>query len=151
MKVWRGTECFFSLGALIWVGLKGVKQRGRIRMCLPVHVWPDRQPYCGADAKRRDKTINKTFCGRKWPVWDPLFPESPRKSLCGSLLCVLSQKMRHINFFSGGPKWGVLGGGQKVYVEKAHVLFRSPKCDIPSSLKDDQIARDNRLPLHCGR
>ena len=28
--------------------------------------------------------------------------------------------------FSGGPKWGVLGGGQKVYVEKVYVLFPSP-------------------------
>ena len=29
--------------------------------------------------------------------------------------------------FSGGPKWGVLGGGQqKVYVEKVFVLFLSP-------------------------
>ena len=25
--------------------------------------------------------------------------------------------------FSGGPKWGVLGGGQKVFVEKVDVLF----------------------------
>ena len=23
-----------------------------------------------------------------------------------------------------GPKWGVLGGGQKVYVDKVYVLFR---------------------------
>ena len=29
--------------------------------------------------------------------------------------------------FSGGPKWGVLGGGQKVYVEKVDVLCLSPK------------------------
>ena len=28
--------------------------------------------------------------------------------------------------FSGGQKWGVLDGGQKVYVEKVYVLFRSP-------------------------
>ena len=27
--------------------------------------------------------------------------------------------------FSGGPKWGILGGGQKVYVEKVYVLFPS--------------------------
>ena len=33
--------------------------------------------------------------------------------------------MRHINFFSGCPKWRVLGGGQKVYVEKVYVLFPS--------------------------
>ena len=26
--------------------------------------------------------------------------------------------------FSGGPKWGVLGGGQKVYVEKIMCFFR---------------------------
>ena len=29
--------------------------------------------------------------------------------------------------FSGGPKWGVLGGGQRVYVEKVYVLLLSPK------------------------
>ena len=28
---------------------------------------------------------------------------------------------------SGGPKRGVLGGAQKVYVAKVYVLFRSPK------------------------
>ena len=28
---------------------------------------------------------------------------------------------------SRGPKGGVLGGGQKVYVEKVYVLFRSPR------------------------
>ena len=33
--------------------------------------------------------------------------------------------MRHINIFSGGPKWGVSGGGQKVYVERVSVLFLS--------------------------
>ena len=37
--------------------------------------------------------------------------------------------MRHINFFSGGPKSGVLGGGQEVYVEKVYVLFLSPNSD----------------------
>ena len=28
--------------------------------------------------------------------------------------------------FPGGPKWGLLGGGRKVYVEKVYVLFPSP-------------------------
>ena len=28
--------------------------------------------------------------------------------------------------FSGGPKWGVLGGGQEVYVENVYVLFLFP-------------------------
>ena len=59
-----------------------------------------------------------------WPKMARLGPrfrpqKSPRKSLCGSLFGVLSQEMRHINIFLGrGPKWGVLGGGQQVYVEK---------------------------------
>ena len=38
----------------------------------------------------------------------------------------LSQEIRHMNIFSAGPKWGVLGGGQKVYVDKVDVLFLSP-------------------------
>ena len=28
--------------------------------------------------------------------------------------------------FSGGPKWGVLGGGQKVYVEKEFMCLVGP-------------------------
>ena len=36
--------------------------------------------------------------------------------------------MRHINFFSGGPHWGVLGGGPEVYVENVYVLFLSLSC-----------------------
>ena len=38
--------------------------------------------------------------------------------------------MRHITFFSGGPKWG-FGWGPKVYVEKVYVLFPSLN-EIPS-------------------
>ena len=38
----------------------------------------------------------------------------------------------HQLFFSGaGPKWGILGGGQKVYVEKVHVLFLFLTCCEP--------------------
>ena len=48
------------------------------------------------------------------PFGTPLSPQKiPRKSLCGSLFCVLSQELRQINISSGGPKSGVLGGGQK--------------------------------------
>ena len=36
--------------------------------------------------------------------------------------------------FSGGPKWGVLGGGQKVYVEKVCALFRSPSLDFADKI-----------------
>ena len=54
---------------------------------------------------------------RFWP------PKSPWKSLCGSPFFVLSQEMRHINFFLGAQKWGFWGGRQKVYVAKVYVLF----------------------------
>ena len=47
--------------------------------------------------------------------------------------------------FSEGPKWGVLGGGQKVYVEKVYVLFRSGTSlngEVrPFSLSDSSIWR----------
>ena len=92
---------------------------------LPHHanVW-----VCKHAIKDRIKNNKLNFL---WPkmarLGPPFWPQkSPRQSLCGSLFCVLSQEMRHINFFSGGPKWGVWGGGQKVYVEKVYVLFRSP-------------------------
>ena len=50
-----------------------------------------------------------------------LTPKISPKMFMWLPFCVLSQEMRHTTFFSGGPKWGVLGGGQKVYV-----LFPSP-------------------------
>ena len=40
--------------------------------------------------------------------------------------------------FSGGPEWGVLGGGQKVYVEKVYVLFPSL---TEKSLKSQKIVK----------
>ena len=51
---------------------------------------------------------------------------TPQKS---ALFGLLSQEMRPMSFFSGCPKWGVLGGGLNVYVEKVNVLFRSPICE----------------------
>ena len=75
-----------------------------------------------------------TFLWPKWPVWDPLFdPKNPPKKFMWVPFCVLSQEMRHINFLSGGPKWGGLGGGQKVYVEKVYVLFSVPYFDLHGS------------------
>ena len=32
-----------------------------------------------------------------------------------------------MTFSSGGPKWGVLGGGQKVYVDKVDVFVSCPQ------------------------
>ena len=44
----------------------------------------------------------------------PFWPQkSPRKSLCGSPFCFLSQERRHTNFFLGAQNGGFLGGGQK--------------------------------------
>ena len=40
-------------------------------------------------------------------------------------LCPFPGNEAH-KLFSKGPKWGVLGGGQKVYVQKIYVLFPSP-------------------------
>ena len=45
----------------------------------------------------------------------------PTKSIW-VLFCVLSQEMRHINFF-WGSKMGFLIGGQKVYVERVYVRW----------------------------
>ena len=45
----------------------------------------------------------------------PFFASFPRK-----------KKEALFKLFSGGPKWGVLGGGAKVYVEKVSVLSWSP-------------------------
>ena len=41
----------------------------------------------------------------------------------------------HKLFWGGGPKWGVLGRGQKVYVEKVYVLFSVPYTHAPKYLK----------------
>ena len=72
------------------------------------------------------------------PFGTPFRPQnSPEKSLCGSLFCVLSQEMRHINFFSGGPQWGILGGGQKVYVEKSLCAV-----SVPYKLREAQRIMD---------
>ena len=57
------------------------------------------------------------------PPFDPKNP--PENVHVGPLL-----REAH-KLFSGGPKWGVLGGGQKVYVEKVYVPFVSIKTKGP--------------------
>ena len=54
-----------------------------------------------------------------------LTPKSPPKVYVGPF-GVLSQALRHINFFGGGPKCGVLGGGQKVCIENVSCSYLSP-------------------------
>ena len=61
---------------------------------------------------------------RLGPLFDP--PNRPEKVyVYVPLLRSFPGNEAH-KLFSGGPKWGVLGGGQKVYVEKVYVLFPSP-------------------------
>ena len=52
--------------------------------------------------------------------------DPPERVCVGPFFASFPKEMRHVNFFLGVPKWGILGGGQKVYVEKVYVLFRSP-------------------------
>ena len=52
------------------------------------------------------------------------------------LFCALFQEMRHINFFLWAQKWGILGGGQRVDVEKVYVLFLSPS-DVAARFTKD--------------
>ena len=77
------------------------------------------------------RKIHPGLCSEKFPsdfcrsLFLTFWPQkSPQKSSCGSLFCIPSQQTRHI-IFSGGPKCGVLGGGQKVYVEKVYHTFQN--------------------------
>ena len=76
-------------------------------------------------------------------------PNFRPKSLCGSPFCVLSQEMRHINFFPGPPNGGFLGGGEKFMFKKFILLSLSvpySKCLLGSPFCPlKPIAR--RLPM----
>ena len=66
------------------------------------------------------KSLSRSF-------FDPLFdPKLPRKSLCGSLFCVLSQEMRHIIFFS----LAFFGWGGKFMFKKLMCFFSSLLQDV---------------------
>ena len=54
-----------------------------------------------------------------------LTPKIPENVYVGPFLCSFPGNESH-KLFSGVPQWDVLGGGQKVYVEKVYVLFPSP-------------------------
>ena len=61
---------------------------------------------------------NGPLCG---PVFD--FENPPEKVYVGSLFCILSQEMRHMNFFFRGSKMGGFGWRPRSLV---YVLFPSP-------------------------
>ena len=67
----------------------------------------------GNKGRKNNKKLNFS-----WPKMARLGPRfwpqnCPRKSLCGSLFGLLAQEMRHINSFSGGPKWGFWAGTEE--------------------------------------
>ena len=91
----------------------------------------------GLGDRQRNRQVNaqafvRTGLNFLWPKMGRLGPSSwtpkipPEKVYVGPLFALFPQEMRHINFLRGGPKWVVLGGGQKVYVAKVYVLSRSP-------------------------
>ena len=61
-----------------------------------------------------------------------LTPKTPlKKFMWVPLLRPFPGNEAHNLNFSGGAKWGVLGGGQQVYVAKIYALFFSPNGPIP--------------------
>ena len=71
------------------------------------------------------KGTKKTIVAENGPFGTPFRPpKSPRKSLCGSLFCDLSQEIRHINFFLGAQKGGFWVGAKRFMLEKFMCFFR---------------------------
>ena len=69
---------------------------------------------------------NFNFRALKMARLGPLLtPKLPRKSLCGSLFCVFSQEMRHINFFLGA-QYGAFWVGAKKFMLKKFMCFVRP-------------------------
>ena len=64
-------------------------------------------------AEKKNNKLN-VFVAENGPFGPPFCQKSARKSLCGSLFCVLSQEMRHINFFLGAQN-GVFWVGAKKF------------------------------------
>ena len=116
------------------------------KMCLCVFS------LAACKARKKDNKLNFS-----WPKMAHLGPpfrpprNSPEKSLCGSLCCVLSQELRHMNFFLGFQTGAFWAGGQKVYVEKVYLedrnLLKLRRLDssCPFFLSDNSIWGDNEL------
>ena len=72
----------------------------------------------------RKRTITRVVAAQNGPFGAPfLAPLSQIKFLWVPFFRPFAEKMRHIKFFSGTSKVRVLGGGQKVYVEKFMCFF----------------------------
>ena len=72
------------------------------------------------------KQETKLFVAQHGPFGTPfLTPKIPPQQVyVGPFLRSFPGNEAH-KHFSGGPKWGILGGGQKVYVENIYVLCPS--------------------------
>ena len=69
------------------------------------------------------------------PFWHK---NPPEKVDVGPFFCVLSQEMRHMNFFSGGPKSGVWVRGKKFMLKKLTQCFSVPYLWIRSGGRGKQ-------------
>ena len=98
--------------------------------------------------KGRKITINSTSCGPEIaPSGTPLsHPKIPPKKF----MWVPGNEAYKL--FSGGPKWGVLGGGQKVYVDKVYVFFcPAGTWDVPGILDPANVFWGTFFGLVCPR
>ena len=79
----------------------------------------------GYVCKGRKKTINKTSCGRKWPVWSPVFdPQNAPENVYVGPFFVFLPGMRDINFFLGAQIGGFWVGAKKFMLKKSTCFFR---------------------------
>ena len=123
---------------------RGITERGGVRICLPVHclsVRPDRQPCCHTNSTSppcfRERKFQKHININKFAG---LSPDRAKICLCVFFGSFLMGEKKHINKIP--PKIPGQSPENFVYVLFLYVLY-----SLPSLLKDDQVAHDNRLPV----
>ena len=102
------------------------------------------------NAKGRKKTINLTFGGRKWPVWDPLFdPNSPPEKVdVGPFLRPFPGNEAY--HFFGGPKslcWKSLC----VFLSPKFIFVRTLENTTPHAQKLFRLKMSIRALSFCGQ
>ena len=104
-----------------WVGASEARSSLKPWFCITPWLSASRWAYIRAG--KNDK-LNFFFVAKIGPFGTPfLTPKFPlKKFMWVPLLRSFPGNEAH-KLFPGGPKWGVLGGRQKVYVEKVYVLF----------------------------
>ena len=108
-------------------------------------------PFPAPELRQEKNKLN--FLWPKMARLGPRFgpPKSPEKVyVYVPLLRSFPANEAH-KLFSGGPKSGVLGGGQKVYVEKVYVLF--PSLNATRCVRSPMISGKEKTHKHkqsCG-